>query len=759
MRIKRLIQPDTRSCFQRRFEYIMLTAVLCILALRSTHTETLSSSGMSLVTDYISHSQSLTFSVLLVVLPFIWFVVSIIRGEFNFRISGFISGLLIFSAVSLFSTFFASDRRASINTTLTIIGCVGAGIFLVQLLKRRSTIRFAAIVIVALGVVNCYESLTQLTDGNENMIAQYEQDPSKQLDAIGIEPGTLEHFMYEHRLYSKGIKGYFTTGNSLGTFLILSGFTTIGLIASKMRKFKLEPVDGSILLFIFFVQAFCFLAAASKGASFAAIAATIGLIFWLIWNDFIKSHRFIVFFSALGAIGLGFFTMVGLMATGTNLPLGNSMLVRGEYWYATVKMILNNLLIGVGGGNFGYHYTQFKLPDAIETVTDPHNIILSITSQYGIIGIIGFGLILLLPLTKVIVPQHKINYNQNQKPQDTTPINRKVLYLMTFIMAIVMLIARPFLIPVSHTDNLSVTFYILFVMYLLPAVIFAFVVWLLDKSINDDLDYDFLQAALLSAIVAVILHNFIDFAFFEPGIMSIYFLAVACFAAISKDRLNRFGWWVHIDKPDAVLLSLILTAALAVVLWLGYVPLIRTTQKLSQTFNSKTLDLKQVSKAASYDRFDCKIYPFIARTLWSEFEYTQNPENLSLAERYFSKAISANKADFKNYRNLGKVRWDMADMTETYRRKVLLTGAEDSYRLAIARYPGNAELHLELGKVLFLQEKPEDALVEFAAALKIEQLFQKKFKRMYPDIEPVSRIGIENYEFLLGVLGENVVED
>ena len=757
MRITRLTQPDERSAFQKRFEYIIMAVMLCIIACRCTYTETLTSSGMSILEDYVSVFQSLTFSMLTIFIVLVWFIVSFVRRELSFRISGLISGLVIFTIAAAIATFCSADRRASFNSYFTIAGCVISGIFFVQMLKRISTIRFTAIIITALGIVNCYESFNQLSSSNEYMIEQYQSDPNSQLEAMGIEPDTLEAFLYEHRLYSKDIKGYFTTGNSLGSFLILTAFTTIGLIASRIRKFikdRQNPVDAAILCLIFAVQFICFTAATSKGAAAAGFAGVAMLLCWAFFKKIIIQNRNTLFSTAVIGSGAVIVGVIGLAASKAYLPGGNSMLVRAEYWFASARMIRDNFFTGVGGGNFGYHYTLYKLPAAIETVLDPHNMLLSIASQYGIFGLIGFGLILFLPLTKVIVSKYGIEYKDGSHRQDTTVSNKKFKYMMAFMITLTMFIIRPLLNPVAGSDDAGVMFYIMIVMYIAPAAIFMFVVWLLDKALGDDIDVEMLQVSMFCGIVAVMLHNLVDFAIFEPGIMSMFFLVTACFVSLSKDRLNRFGWLIQIDKADAVVLSGGLLAVFSLVLWLGYAPVARATYKLDQAFSTRTLDLREVVKAAQSDRFDSKLYTFVARVLWSEYDPKQSPENLMLAEKYFSSAINVNRADFKNYKNLGKVRWEMADNTQTYKRKTLLIGAEDSYRKAILKYPGNAALHLELGKILFLQDRPDDAKREFAAALKIEEMFQKKFAAMYPTAKPVSRIGKENLEFLKGVVEE-----
>jgi hypothetical protein len=57
-------------------------------------------------------------------------------------------------------------------------------------------------------------------------------------------------------------------------------------------------------------------------------------------------------------------------------------------------MFKDHWLAGVGPGNYGHYYQKYKLPEAEEEVTSPHNFVVQGFTQFGVIGGIGF---LLLP--------------------------------------------------------------------------------------------------------------------------------------------------------------------------------------------------------------------------------------------------------------------------------------------------------------------------------------------------------------------------
>ncbi|GAH26554.1 unnamed protein product, partial [marine sediment metagenome] len=62
---------------------------------------------------------------------------------------------------------------------------------------------------------------------NQGMIDEYEKAPQTLLEPLGITAGTSDHFQFEHRLHSKDVKGFFTTGNSAGSFALFAAFAGI----------------------------------------------------------------------------------------------------------------------------------------------------------------------------------------------------------------------------------------------------------------------------------------------------------------------------------------------------------------------------------------------------------------------------------------------------------------------------------------------------------------------------------------------------
>src|SRR6185369_621707 len=71
-----------------------------------------------------------------------------------------------------------------------------------------------------------------------------------------------------------------------------------------------------------------------------------------------------------------------------------SLQYRFEYWTSTCQMLLDsprNWLLGVGPGNFRQNYLQFKLARSSEEIADPHNLVLDVWANGGLLALAGLA--------------------------------------------------------------------------------------------------------------------------------------------------------------------------------------------------------------------------------------------------------------------------------------------------------------------------------------------------------------------------------
>ena len=731
-------------------EYVLLALSLCVLALRTTLTEGLNTQSVTQPINIGSSVFSLLMSAVLIFSLLIWVVWSFYSSGFCYRFSGIEVGLILFVLAVVIAGFAASNKRDAITESVIILAPPLCAVLMVQLLDSQSKIKLVLIVITVLGIVSAYQCADQFFISNRVIIEQYEQSPQSMLQPLGIQPGTLQQWLFEHRLYTKGVHGFFTTSNSAGCFAMLALFAGIALLFEKIKISKSQPNGISGLVSCAIAVAIVFfglVVTKSKGAIVAAIFAASLFIAFVYFANRLKRHiklLLILFLLATIIVG-GVVVLYGVFYG--RLPGGNSMLVRWQYWCGGAKMYADHSLTGVGPGNFPYFYLHYKSASALESVSDPHNFPLSILSQYGPLGLIGFLAMIFIPLWRAMSPCGK---DSSEMTYQSEKVFKKFVLIFLIVISLMLLIVRPFVVPLSATGPVDVMIYVIFILYITPLLVFVLGFWLLtrDGQITASFDNNVVMAALVCAVLGLLLHNLIDFAIFEPGISTALWMMLACIVALNFNTKKGLRF---VCRPGPVLKTL--AAAGGVVLILAYlhfvlIPVIVTAEKIKRALNEPESAHKLLEQAAEID----KLAP-AALSLNGRFylrSYKENPDgspgHLAKAVDCLLAAVKRNPADYKELERLTEVYTLLARSSRQQKDK-LYNKAFDSAQRAVELYPGLGRLRIELAEVAEMLGKTDVARRQYKKAVEIEDAFRRHFLMMYPNRQIFSRLGEEKYDY------------
>jgi tetratricopeptide (TPR) repeat protein len=724
---------------------VFFVILVCIIALRLSFAENSTIESFSLEGVFYDNLISICISVILVLAAVTWLVISLCSSNRRYKYTGFEPGIFLFIIAAVISTYFASNRRAAMNDSLTILGGIIGATALAGILESETRKKILIFIIIAIAIVNVYQCFDQYYNSNKMVIEQYKAEPEFQLQRLGIERGSFQQMLYEHRLYSKDVKGFFATSNSAGCFFNLAIFSAIAVFAPGLKKFKEKKLKTFILPILILLVLFGgMILTASKGAIASFVLAFFILLVSSKFADFLKAHKILIFTAVASVFIAGVLLIVYYGLKHNTLPGGNSMLVRWQYWTAASAMITDHFFTGVGGNNFCSYYTQYKIPEGLETVRDPHCFVLSILSSYGIVGLAGFCVALFVPI---------IRWLKNPVPRPGPEKNNLVsMSLWCGISAVlVLLLLRPIAIRTELTSNIDVALYIIAVMYAAPVFFFGVTLWVCVRSRKSYDESSVWTAPLLCGIFAVLLHNLIDFAIFEPGIMTALWASAALVACQSLPSNTSEA---KKSSPLKKTFSVVSVAALAgALLWMYIIPVGKTAVKIETAkmlsyygrLNEATIIL---ASAAEDDRLDPT--PDKLKGIMILRSYKNNPsenqEILFPAEKAFQAAILRNPADFKNYDKLSDVYQSLA---EAYPQQHLswFAKAFESLSRAVDLYPSSAELHLTLATIAQQLNKIDCAIENYSQAIAIEDAYREQFKIMYPGKELFSRLGEIKYNF------------
>ena len=774
------------------FEHVLLALCLCVLALRSTFTESPIAQSPTLPSHISDIVYSLTVSAVLIFCFVFWFVWSFCSNRFIYRITSLEIGLCLFAIAAVTASFTAADKRLAITNVTMFFAPALMAVLLAQILDSPLKIKLVLAVIAALGIVSVYQCAEQFFFSNQMTIEQYEHDPQSLLEPLGIEPGTFQQFLFEHRLYTQGVRGFFTTRNSAGSFALMASFAAIALFIEKLSlknpainrgaKYSAPPLHllacGTAAATVIFGLALT----CSKGAILGSLFAAALFITYLYFGRRLKAHKKAILIVCLLSIIAGSWLVISYGLKHNRLPGGSGMLVRWQYWHASAKMYADHPLTGVGPGNFADFYPHYKPPEALESVADPHNFILSILTQYGPLGLAGFLAMILVPLWRVIFPVHL-----KDERRETRDEGRTLAIVFLIVISAALLLIRPMVMAATPADTLDVLIYIILTLYVAPVAVFfiGFLLLTVPSQTMRDTRYGIrdtrIAAALFCAVLGVLLHNLIDFAIFEPGVLTTFWAIIACLIATSSslvplpwvparrgpsqgqacprgsgDRSSTLrsatedGSLVYSPAPFVKVIS-IAAGVLILIVFVRYAwwPVYKSTTKIKQAYQAFSANwLWQahdfLTEAGEYDRLNPSALNLNGRLYLQHYSATGEKSAagglLKKAEDCFREAIERNKADYKNYEKLSTVYELLGQNQEAY----------DWCLKATQLYPGSGQLQFKLAQIAEKLGKTDTAVEQYKKTVEIEDKYRHQFKTIYPEREKiVSRLGEEKYQFAI----------
>ena len=104
---------------------------------------------------------------------------------------------------------------------------------------------------------------------------------------------------------------------------------------------------------------------------------------------------------------------------------------RLDYWQAASRMIADHPLLGIGPGNFQPVYTRYILPDAAESIADPHNFAFEYAALFGIPALVLF--LLFLAFTAAGLRKTSSPPASREETFQETGSGEKVPYIPVFV--------------------------------------------------------------------------------------------------------------------------------------------------------------------------------------------------------------------------------------------------------------------------------------------------------------------------------------
>ena len=748
--MKKIEVTNGKSSGWRKFEFGLLCVCLILLAVRGTHVESL----FNTLTDSVGVLDRCGLSIVLTSVPIalaaLWGMLSFSRRKVNYKITGMEIGAIVFVAAGIIAVTGASNKRDAINYAVTIASILLMAILMVQLMDSRMRIRIVLMAAVAAGAVNSYQCAEQYFVSNQMMLDQYENNQEAQLAQLGIEPGSLDHSLYLHRLESMDVRGFFTTGNSAAAFNVLALIAVLILMTSEMRSgLEARIKSRNMLIYCFYAVwlGMGIVLTHSKGGIGGLLAAAVLFGVCSVCIKWLGKYcRGLVMAGVvIGVLGIA---AIGTYGANHELGGGNSMMVRWQYWACAMQVLKDNLVTGVGGGNFGQWYTMYKDASAIETVKDPHCFVLSLACQYGLIGMLGFVAAFGVVMLKSALGRHEFVRKELQTEEAG---KWKHGAIAAIVITIGMALLRPFFMSEYLGSKFEEIAFMIMYTYVMPAVIFAVAMlflWLGGKERNEnEVMFSKTEIVLgLCGLVGVLVHNLIDFAIFEPGILTLFMVLAACVCAMNKDGEKQET--VKLGRVASICGVAVCMIVVGVFAKFAFVPVVKAGSLRQQAMKNYQNAPALLEAASAIDKYNPEFYEMSGKLHLQMFmKYTAKEELLKSSVEKFQLAMKRNPSNFKYYEKAGQAYKLWAEIlmrTDRDAANEKLKLAYENLLKAVELYPESGRLNYKLGEVcegLGMKEAGE----YYAKAVEIEDAFRAMYLKMYPGRELTSRLGDTQY--------------
>ena len=608
---------------------------------------------------------------------------------------GMLAGGHIVSALVVVAT--TGDKRSAINLAWEWLGLATGWWLLRQQCHESSFRRELLIGLIATGTSVAGLGLYQHYVDFPRMAIKYGRmfDDLKRADAVeaasirkelaneNIPIAGPAVTLFEKRLRdSREPLGFFALANSLGGILATCLILAVSIAASLPRPHDRRTwIRLSVWMAVMILLGWCLLLTKSRTAW---IGTAIGLALFSLRT---QSARITV--PRLRVAG-GVLVVLTLMGWGLGRAGGldrqvlteapKSLQYRLQYWSATFPMILDHALLGVGPGQFRWHYLFYKRPEASEEISDPHNLFLDVAANGGLVAFLGL-LVICVGLAMKFGRSENLGSPNSSWTSSMTPSVVSGLATVAWLL----------LFFTGSDDRLLV---------LLPMAVAIY--WGLRRFLGSSGDETrFLQIGAFSAAFGLLAHLC---GAGGIGMPAIGLLLMALIGVADGGRLSSKMEYRRLSSGIAIVL-VATSLGLMISLYLtGLRPVTLAQEKLLagdrllQRGRADAADVEYAAGAAA-DDWSCEPWRRRAELAYrkAETQKFRSNDSIQVAVELLRESKSRDPANFQDDRRLGE--WWLARWGTTRDVKDA-EAAVAAFGRARTRYPTNAALMAEMAFAL-----------------------------------------------------------
>ncbi len=569
---------------QRCLETASLFVLIAVTALRPLVAETYDSAGnpfTSALPDLSDPTplRTLAFDLAILAAALGWLLARVIGRVRPYRRVGLEWGAALVLIAAVVSCLFAGNQRLALNATIDWLCYPLLAITLGQLLHRSEYRRVLLAAILASACVQAFHCAEQYWVGFDETWEHY-QSIREQFWAdqgVDLDSGRVESF--ERRVLAHEATGALPHSNVTGSYLVLCGLAALGVAVACWRNIRVNRGQGADTTYWVGAIGSTVIAAALLGAVLltksegAIVSAEVALALWIVlwtlrpWFQRNKIKALTMGWVVL-AIGGGAVAAHGLWHD--SLP-GVSLTFRWQYWKASAQMVADHPLTGVGRENFGRHYLAYKSIESPEEVSNPHSFLAQAATDWGVLGLLGMGLM-------VIGASYAVVRSSTETNPRAGPVAHAASdtpwMLWGFGLVLIVAMGQSLLLGADDPNLMYYKSVTTALVWSLSFGCFAFA--LKQRAVATPTNNVSLCCGVAMGLFAFAVHDTINFALFIPGTATTAFALLALCVA---DRSDEEKGPATAPAPRRWLPPVTVATVVLIVTLLGVVPVSRSGSK------------------------------------------------------------------------------------------------------------------------------------------------------------------------------------
>lgn len=631
-------------------------------------------------------------------------------------------GLLALWAMA--SAFWASDSFLSGVTSGGLLAAALLGWTMTQTVRSWARLRILAglgvgllLVLLAHAAIYHFVEVPQMRE-------MWQHSGDTQLRQRGLEPGSFQAELFTKRVLAGEFMGFYRSPNSAAAVVVMCLLITIG---ATIQWFRNRGAKGWAVAGLLIVAAsFWLIELTSCRTAFATpVLGVVLIVLTALLRGFTARHRKLAFCAGVLVVGLGIAAVVGHGLAHGNL-VERSLTFRWHYWTASLAIFRDHWLHGVGWDNFGLFYPAYKLPFAPEDVKDPHNLLVRMFTELGAVGGILAVIWLLQLWWDMIRPTSahsapvEASQAANEEPSAdpaAPPVNpvriiAPVLWPATIATLITILATIDFSFsPLVYGPELLRRG--LYGCLLLAGGLLV-TLQSLRQPAMDQRPAPWLMRGILAGLAMFLLHNAIDFSFFEPGLMMLFLALAGAVTGLRGVHAIPAAKWAGIPL---LLLALGYGLGIALPVIVGESWAITGDEQLRRSDFAAAVASYRDASAAPLPNADYAVRE--SRAL--SFAHADPTQILAALDR----ALAINPRNSQGWMSRGELRASL--------RPPDIPSVAADFDRATAIDPGNVNMRLAYARCMESLGQPAKAIEQYQEALKRDDALPQDEMRRLPE--------------------------